>query len=117
MFRLASRSVVRASLSARVAAAPVARPAFLRFYSANSLSQDEIIRRIAESNAHLIKKDVTLSPELAIQGDLGLDSLDATEFLVNVENEFDFQLTDEESEKVKTIAEVVELVSSNPQAN
>ncbi|ODV72626.1 acyl carrier protein CYBJADRAFT_129231 [Cyberlindnera jadinii NRRL Y-1542] len=88
-----------------------------RFYSANALSSDEIIRRIAESNAHLINKEVNITPETTIQADLGLDSLDATEFLVNVENEFDIELTDEESEKVKTIAEVVELISKNPHAN
>lgn len=88
-----------------------------RFYSANSLSSEEIVRRIAESNSHLIKKDLTLTPETHIHSELGLDSLDATEFLVNVENEFDIELSDADSEKVKTIAEVVELISKNPQAN
>lgn len=116
MFRLASRSAVRASMAVSRSAA-VRPAAFARFYSANALSQEEIIRRISESNAHLIKKDVTLAPETLIQKDLGLDSLDSTEFLVNVENEFDVELSDEDSEKVKTIAEVVELISKNPQAN
>jgi acyl carrier protein len=101
-----------------MAARVTVRPSVMaRFYSANSLSSEEIIRRISESNAHLIKKDVALSPETVIQADLGLDSLDATEFLVNVENEFDVELSDEESEKVKTIAEVIEVISKNPQAN
>lgn len=109
MFRIASRSILRA---------PIRRfPVASRFYSANSLSADEITRRISEANTHLIKDVSTFTAASNLATDLGLDSLDATEFLVNVENEFDLQFSDEDSEKVKTIGQIIELISNNPEAH
>jgi acyl carrier protein len=112
MFRLAARSALRASTfrSAQT-------PAFARFYSANSLSIEEITRRIAEANSHLIKNAAEVTGASNLASDLGLDSLDATEFLVNVENEFDLQFSDEDSEKVKTVSQIVDLIASKPEAH
>ncbi|KAH3672398.1 hypothetical protein WICMUC_004234 [Wickerhamomyces mucosus] len=115
MFRLTSRLISRvAQTSIR---SQLVKPMAFRFYSSNGLSTTEIIRRISESNSHLIKSPTELTNETKLAQDLGLDSLDSTEFLVNVENEFDLQLSDEESEKVKTIGQIVEIISSNPQAS
>lgn len=109
MFRLAARTLRAPVISTRFAAT--------RFYSSNGLTTSDILRRITESNSHLIKPSVTLAAETSLSKDLGLDSLDSTEFLVNVENEFDFQLSDEQSEKIKNVGEIVELIAANPNAS
>lgn len=45
--------------------------------------------------------------------DLGLDSLDQVEFLMQVEDEFDIEITDEEGEKLTTVNKYVEYLESH----
>ena len=46
----------------------------------------------------------------------GLDSLDAVEVVMAIEEEFIITIDDEQSEKILTVADAVEFVSSHPQA-
>lgn len=45
--------------------------------------------------------------------DLGADSLDTVEFIMSLEDEFGVEISDEEAEKITTVAHVVELVSTS----
>lgn len=45
--------------------------------------------------------------------DLGMDSLDRVELLMEVEKEFSIEITDDEAEKVYTLADCVELVEKH----
>ena len=47
-----------------------------------------------------------LKPELRFIEDLGLDSLDLTELIIEFEKEFKISIPDEEVEKIKTAGDV-----------
>ena len=45
--------------------------------------------------------------------DLGADSLDIVEFIMALEEEFGFEIPDEDVEKIVTVKDVVEYISEN----
>ncbi len=54
------------------------------------------------------EKDVTL--EASFTGDLGADSLDTVELIMELEKEFDIQIPDEEAEKIMTVGDAVAFI-------
>ena len=54
------------------------------------------------------EKDVTL--EASFTGDLGADSLDTVELIMELEKEFDIQIPDEEAEKIQTVGDAVAFI-------
>ena len=55
---------------------------------------------------------VEVLPETKLIDDLGMDSLDRIELLVEVERAFDISLTDEEVEIIETVQQCFDLVST-----
>ena len=51
-----------------------------------------------------------LSDDARLMEELGMDSLDAVQFVLAVETEFDIELPDEEVTQVSTVAELIGLV-------
>ncbi len=49
--------------------------------------------------------------------DLGADSLDIVELVMTMEEEFDMDIPDEEAEKMKTVADVINYISAKQNAN
>lgn len=47
-----------------------------------------------------------------LQEDLGADSLDAVELIMNVEDEFEISISDEDATDIKTVGELVKFVES-----
>lgn len=126
MFKLATQSALRASVRSTISRSAVPSVAVLyrpgatsffqpRFYS-SSLTQDEIIRRIRDATSHLVETP-ELRPEQNITTDLGLDSLDAVEYLIAVEEEFDIEMDENSANQLKTVGQVVEYLINNPDAN
>ena len=54
-----------------------------------------------------------ISVEKEIVKDLGADSLDVVEMLMNLEEEFSVTVPDEEAVNIKTVQDVVDLIESN----
>lgn len=54
------------------------------------------------------KEDVTLSKSFV--EDLNADSLDLTELIMTLEERFDCEISEEEAEKLKTVADVVAFI-------
>jgi acyl carrier protein len=54
-----------------------------------------------------------IKPETEIIHDLGLDSLQIYELVVDLESAYDIRLSDDELEKVYTVQDVVDLVYSS----
>ena len=54
------------------------------------------------------EKDVTL--EASFTNDLGADSLDTVELIMELEKEFDVQIPDEEAEKIVTVGDAVAFI-------
>ncbi|WOO76838.1 Acyl carrier protein, mitochondrial [Vanrija pseudolonga] len=111
MFRLALRaaaSPARAAVLARPAVA--ARPAF-RAYSAAALTKDDITSRVLDVLKSFEKVDAAkLTPTSTFTSDLGLDSLDAVEVVMAIEEEFAIEIPDAEADAINTVDQAIEYV-------
>ncbi len=54
-----------------------------------------------------------VKPEAQFVNDLGADSLDTVELIMNLESEFDIEIPDEKAEKIKTVGEAIEYIEAN----
>ena len=48
-----------------------------------------------------------ITPELSLKEELGVDSVDLMEFIINLEEAFDIEIPDEDMDNFKTISDVV----------
>jgi acyl carrier protein len=74
---------------------------------------DELFAKIKSMIADRLGVDeaeVTL--EASFKDDLGADSLDLVELVMELEDEFDLEISDEEAEKISTVGDVVEYIKS-----
>ncbi|SDI67769.1 acyl carrier protein [Natribacillus halophilus] len=53
--------------------------------------------------------------EATFKDDLGADSLDVVELVMELEDEFDMEISDEEAEKIATVADVVNYIEAQSQ--
>lgn len=58
----------------------------------------------------LDKSEEEITPEAAFVEDLGADSLDVVELVMELENEFEIEIPDEESEKIRTVGDAVKYI-------
>ena len=54
-----------------------------------------------------------VTTEASFTNDLGADSLDTVELIMEFEKEFDISIPDEEAEKIGTVGQAVDYVSAN----
>ena len=69
-----------------------------------------IIKQFVEGN-----KPVTL--ESSFVNDLGADSLDVVELVMELEDEFDVSIPDEDAEKIQTVGDAVKYINEHTQKN
>ncbi|KAL6902138.1 hypothetical protein ACP4OV_005014 [Aristida adscensionis] len=116
----------------RVAAAPAAvRPAAAlqgalwgrRWMSSEEakgsfLDKSEVTDRIVKvvRNFEKIEDPSKVTPEAHFKNDLGLDSLDTVEVVMALEEEFGFEIPDNEADKIDSIKVAVDFIASHPQA-
>ncbi|EKM61164.1 uncharacterized protein PHACADRAFT_247597 [Phanerochaete carnosa HHB-10118-sp] len=117
--RLAVRNVART----RVVAAPVAfsaRTGFLQraqYSAAAGLNKEQITARILDVLKGFEKvKPEKLTPAASFAEDLGLDSLDAVEVVMAVEEEFQIEIPDAEADEIKTVGHAIEYIAKTPDA-
>lgn len=55
----------------------------------------------------------SISMDTNLMKDLEADSLDAVEIIMAIEEEYDFEIPDEEAEKFQTVADLVNYVEEN----
>ena len=51
-------------------------------------------------------------PEASFTNDLGADSLDTVELIMEFEKEFDMQIPDDEAESMKTVGEAIKYIEN-----
>lgn len=56
------------------------------------------------------KNEVT--PEASFTNDLGADSLDTVELIMELEKEFDIAIPDEQAEKIQTVGDAIKHIES-----
>ncbi len=59
------------------------------------------------------EKDVT--PEASFTNDLGADSLDTVELIMDLEKEFNIQIPDEAAEKISTVGDAIAFIEEQQQ--
>jgi acyl carrier protein len=57
-----------------------------------------------------------ITPEASFTQDLGADSLDTVELIMEFEKEFDISIPDEQAEKITTVGQAVSYLESNVNA-
>ena len=67
-----------------------------------------VIRMIAE---HFQKKMVEVEPAMDLFDDLGADSLDSVELVLEIEKLFDVEVSDDEIDNVRKVQDIIDLVN------
>lgn len=68
---------------------------------------EEVVRIVTEQMGTL-DKEVKVTETTHLFDDLGADSLDAVEIIMELEDRFEVQIPDEMSEQVKTVGQIVD---------
>ncbi|PSR92916.1 Acyl carrier protein like [Actinidia chinensis var. chinensis] len=81
------------------------------------LDKSEVTDRVVSVVKSSQKVDPSkVTPNAHFQNDLGLDSLDAVEIVMALEEEFGFEIPDNEADKINSINLAVDFIASHPQA-
>ncbi|SGY79200.1 BQ5605_C008g05072 [Microbotryum silenes-dioicae] len=116
MFRLAARSVITpvirrntplvATRFPQVSSLQQQQQQQQRFYAAGALNGEAIKARVLDVLGSFEKVDGTKVTETAsFTNDLGLDSLDAVEVVMAIEEEFSIEIPDEDADRITTVGE------------
>ncbi len=57
-----------------------------------------------------------VTPETSFVNDLGADSLDTVELVMELEEEFDVQIPDDAAEKIQTVGQAIEFIEKAQKA-
>ena len=55
----------------------------------------------------------SITSDTSIADDLGADSLDVVDLLMSIEDEFEFEVPDDEIDNIKTVGELVKYIEDN----
>ena len=72
--------------------------------------RDRVIEIICEQMCQ--NKD-KVSEDTSFINDLGADSLDTVELVMELEDEFDLSIPDEEAEKIRTVGDAIKYIDDN----
>lgn len=87
------------------------------FADASFLSNTVVEERVLETMKTFEKVDVSkLSSDSHFKNDLGLDSLDAVEVVMAIEEEFMVEIPDGDAEKIQSCKEAIDYIVAHPQA-
>jgi acyl carrier protein len=77
-------------------------------------SRDEVYERIREVLAERLSvEESEITEEANFQEDLGADSLDLVEMIMELEDQFGIKIPDEDAQKIQTVGQAVEYVTSH----
>jgi acyl carrier protein len=77
-------------------------------------SRDEVFERIKEVLAERLSVEETdITEEANFQEDLDADSLDLVEMIMELEDQFGIKIPDEDAQKIQTVGQAVDYVSSH----
>lgn len=98
--------------------APVANIPSQRWYSeGHQLSYEDVKERVLNVVKAFDKVDAAkVTAESNFQKDLGIDSLDAVELVMALEDEFVIEIPDVEAEKIQSTADAIQYISTHPHA-
>ena len=75
---------------------------------------DDIAERVATIVTNQLDVDKEkVKPEASFINDLGADSLDIVELVMELEEEFDMSIPDEDAEKIRTVGDAINYIEGN----
>jgi acyl carrier protein len=78
------------------------------------MTEKTIIRKVKFLIAELLRLEPEeIEPECELSADLGADSLELTELVMAIEEEFDVDISDEEAEDIVTVQDVIDWLLEN----
>ena len=75
--------------------------------------QEKVVKIIVDK---LGVKESEVTPEATFTGDLGADSLDTVELVMEFEKAFGVQVADEDAEKFQTVGDVIAYIEEHKQS-
>ena len=72
--------------------------------------QEKVVKIIVDK---LGVKESEVTPEATFTGDLGADSMDTVELVMEFEKAFGIQVADEDAEKFQTVGDVINYIEAN----
>jgi len=112
-----ARTAVPTAARVSFARVPVAMPAMLArgYASGGGLSLEDIKTRITDVIKSFEKVDPNMvKPEAKFTDDLGLDSLDAVEVVMAIEEEFNIEIPDADADAITSVQEAINYISNTP---
>lgn len=70
----------------------------------------ERVKKMIVEELNVPQEKVTMEARLA--EDLGADSIDAVELIMNIEDEFEIQVSDEQAQNIKSVGDLVKYIES-----
>lgn len=70
----------------------------------------ERVKEMIKEELNVPEEKITLQARLA--EDLGADSIDAVELIMNIEDEFNIQVSDELAQSIKTVGDLVKHIEA-----
>ncbi|KAL7550090.1 hypothetical protein ACHAWF_013325 [Thalassiosira exigua] len=115
----ASRFAARAAANSSRAAVVNAQPSMIavRSFASTFLPAAEVQERILTVIKNFDKVDPSKVQAASKFGeDLGLDSLDAVEVVMAIEDEFAVEIPDAEADRIASVGDAVEYIAAHPMA-
>jgi acyl carrier protein len=90
---------------------PLKRIVFRQENGMATAAVEEKVKQIIVEQLQVDEAEVT--PSASFQEDLGADSLDVVELVMQFEEAFDLEIPDEDAEKIKTVKDATEYIEKN----
>ena len=79
----------------------------------NKIAMSDITSRVKAIIADKLDVEETeVTPEASFTNDLGADSLDTVELIMEFEKEFNIQIPDDQAEKIQTVGHAIEYIET-----
>jgi acyl carrier protein len=82
-----------------------------KYEEKHSMAVEEKVKQIIVEQLQVDEAEVT--PGASFQEDLGADSLDVVELVMQFEEAFDLEIPDEDAEKIKTVKDATDYIEKN----
>ena len=78
------------------------------------MDRDEVINKVTDIVCEMLGKEASeVKLESSFVDDLGADSLDTVDLVMQLEEEFDLTIVDDDAENISTVQEAVDYILTN----